>query len=517
MNATKQIPLPKSLKGWRDVLYQLNEEDRNAFINSLSPKEQENLYNLIHTEQVIGAKKDIYPFIELLTPENKPAAHHKIILDNIMDVVDGDTKRLMIFAPPGSAKSTYASVLFPAYFIGRKKICAMIGASHTEDLAINFSRRCRNVVNTKEYKEIFGFGLSRTHNAAKQWETEVGGEFYAVGIGGAVTGRRADGGLIDDPVKSRKESLSPAYREMVWDWYLSDFRTRLKNQNSFIIIIMTRWHVDDLAGRILGQNYTGESGYYYDIENTERWKVLNLQARCETQNDPLGRKQGEYLWPEWWSPEFFEQAEQMQGSFNWSSLYQGTPIPKEGGMFSRDWFEIVEHPPNQNRNSVRCWDIAATVPTRANSDPDYTAGCLMSVYNGTIYIEDIVRHRETPHKNEMIIRRITHRDGYYTKVRIEQEPGSSGKMNVAYFQRLLSGFNVRGVPSTGNKAQRADPFASMAEAGNVKLVRGKWNKQFLDEIELFPMGSHDDQVDAASGAWDELHGGKRAGTWGRNL
>src|SRR6185437_7783738 len=235
------------------------------------------------------ARRSLLNCIELLAPDTVPAAHHRLLIEKLEAVESGKIARLMVFMPPGSAKSTYASILFPPWFLGRNPGLSVIGASHAGELAERFGRRVRNLVGSGEFRRVFGFGLSGDNAAAGRWETAKGGEYYAVGVDASVTGRRADLGIIDDPVKGRAEADSESIRQRTWDWYKADFWPRLK-PGGRIVLIQTRWHVDDLAGRLLEEAEHGG----------ERWEVLSLPAEARA-DDPLGRAVGAPLWPEWFT------------------------------------------------------------------------------------------------------------------------------------------------------------------------------------------------------------------------
>src|SRR3954447_17592320 len=229
-----------------------------------------------------------------------PAAHHQLLIAELEAVERGENDRLMIFTPPGSAKSTYASVAFPPWYLGRNSEKSIITASYGQRLSMRFGRKCRNIVARPRYAEIFGCGLAADSSAKDEWETSAGGEFTATSVDGAVTGRRGDVILVDDPVKGRKEADSEPVRETAWNWWVSDLRTRLKPGGA-IILIQTRWSEDDLAGRILPADYNGESGTIR-ARDGELWRVISLKAEAEV-GDPLGRPPGAFLWPEWFRAE----------------------------------------------------------------------------------------------------------------------------------------------------------------------------------------------------------------------
>ncbi len=270
-----------------------------------------------------------------------PADHHRLLIDKLEKVEQGKIKRLMIFEPPGSAKSTYGSVIYPSWYLGKHPKDCVIQGSYNSDLADRFGRRARNTFASPVHKKVFGNGLAKDSKAAGEWTTEQGGEYFAFGMKTGVTGRRADGVIIDDPLKGRKEADSKSERDRVWDTYIADVRTRMK-PGAWIVYIATRWHEDDPAGRILPKTWNGESGWV-TARDGERWYVLCLPAVIETEDearkDPLKRAVGDILWPEWFTPEMFAQEKIIQGSRNWNALYQQKPKPDEGAILKRLWWK----------------------------------------------------------------------------------------------------------------------------------------------------------------------------------
>ena len=293
----------------------------------------------------------------------------------------------MIFMPPGHAKSTYASVLFPPWYLGRNPAKQLIGASHTAEFAESFGRRVRNTVTSTEFSGIFSIQLAGDSQAAGRWGLVQGGEYFGVGVGGSITGRRADGGIIDDPIRGREDADSETIREKTWNWYISDFRTRLK-PNAFIILIQTRWHEDDLAGRILPEKYAGESGLI-TARDGEVWEVVNFPALA-VDDDVLGREPGTALWPDWYTVEMLEQERITQGERNWSALYQQRPTPESGDYFKRDWIQYYEDAP-KNLQVYGASDYAVTA-----DGGDYTVHGVVGIdSDDNIYILDWWRDRVT--------------------------------------------------------------------------------------------------------------------------
>jgi predicted phage terminase large subunit-like protein len=268
-----------------------------------------------------------------------PAAHHRKIIEKLeqlesREMLNGRVlKRLMILAPPGSAKSTYASIIFPAWYLGRHPTHDVIGGSQTQELADRFGRKCRNAVTSQTHGKVFSNGVSRDSRAAGQWTMGDGGEYKAVGVT-PFAGRRANLVVMDDLIRGQKDADSPAVRKTTWEWYLSDVRPRMK-PNAAMVYITTRWNEDDPAGRILPKNWNGKSGWI-KARDGEWWYVLSFVAIIETSEekeyDPVGRKMHEILWKEWFTMEMLTQERRTQGTRNWNSLYQQKPREDEGGI-----------------------------------------------------------------------------------------------------------------------------------------------------------------------------------------
>ena len=324
------------------------------------------------------ARTSFLGYARYMQPEDQqPALHHELICNALDEVERGECDRLMLFLPPGSAKSTYGSVLFPQYFLGRNPQLSVIGASHTAELAMRFSRRVRGGLKRQEFVDLFpGSGLSEEVQAAGSWETSKQGEYKAVGVGGDVTGRRGDLLVIDDPVKSREDADSEIVREKVWQWWLNDAKTRLK-PGARVVLIMTRWHEDDLAGRLLQH----EAG---------RWKLVKLPMIAGP-DDPIGRKPGEHLWPEWFTEQMVLEAQADPRS--WISLYQQEPRPVEGAEFKRVWINYYEHWPAAS-NKVLIVDPSGGKKKGGKPKGDYTSMWVVALGNDhNAYIVDGRRAR----------------------------------------------------------------------------------------------------------------------------
>lgn len=267
----------------------------------------------------------------------EPAAHHQLIISALADVAAGDDDRVMIFMPPGSAKSTYGSILFPPWYMCQFPSHNVMGCSHTMGLATRFSKRVRNII--MNHPEELGIRVSDDSGAADRWQlapadsdeaTEEGGEYMAAGVDTGIAGFRSDLTIIDDPVKSRQEAESPVIQLKVWDWWVFDVRPRLKPGGK-VVLIMTRWSELDLAGRLLAEEGDKASG--------GRWRIINLPMEAESLDDPLGRSIGERLWPEWFTDEMV--AEAKRDVRLWMALYQQRPTAEEGTYWKRAWLNPV--------------------------------------------------------------------------------------------------------------------------------------------------------------------------------
>lgn len=380
-----------------------------------------------------------------------PAAHHRLLLDELDAVSRGETDRLMVLMPPGSAKSTYTSILYPAWWLSRHPGSSVIAASHTANLAEHFGRQVRNLVT--EHSSALGYALANDNRAAARWQTTTRGTYFATGVRGPITGRRADLVVIDDPIKSLAEAESPNLRENVWNWYRADLATRLK-PGGRIILIMTRWHEDDLGGRLLAHN-------------GREWRVLRLPALAED-DDPLGRAPGAPLWPEWEDAAALARKRETVGTRVWSALFQQDPKPNAGGLFRVNQIGVLDDVPAcAGGNTVRAWDLAATAKIGSN-DPDWTVGVkLQRDGTGRFVVHDVVRLRATPGAVEDAIARTAELDGRGVQIGLPEDPGAGGKYALASIARRLVGYRLAGSRESGSKAARAIPVAAQAEAGNL--------------------------------------------------
>lgn len=383
--------------------------------------------------------------------------------------------------PPGSAKSTYASILFPPWYLSNHPDHCIIAASHTAELAEKWGRKVRNLV--AEHKAVLGISPATDLSAAGRWEIVSGGEYFAAGVGGSITGRRADLVLIDDPVRGREDAESELIRDKTWDWYKSDLYTRLK-PGGRIVLIQTRWHEDDLAGRLLNEMASGG----------DQWDVVSLPALA-IENDPLGREPDQPLWPEWESLDELERKRRAVGPRDWSALYQQRPAPEEGDYFKAEWLRPYVTAPK--RETLRVYggsDYAVT-----SDGGDYTVHAVVGLDpDGRMYLLDVWRQQAASDRWV---------EAFCDLVR-EWKPLGWAEENVQITsgigpfldrrQRERKAYCARQqFPTRGDKAQRAQSMRGrMALEGLYVPVNAPWYPEFRAELLSFPAGKHDDQVDA---------------------
>jgi predicted phage terminase large subunit-like protein len=448
------------------------------------------------------ARRELISFTRWTFPQYKADPAHWLIAEHLENVMRGEIARLMVFAPPQHGKSELVSRRFPAFWLGHRPDDPVILTSYGASLAESHSAEARACVESDAYAALFPEVRTRQDSRARQQWRIAGhqGGMLAVGVGGPVTGHGAFLGIIDDPFENWKQAQSLTVRNAVWDWWRGTFRTRIW-ENGAIILVMTRWHEDDLAGRLLS-------------EQGDTWVVLRLPATAETQverdesnalvglpagqPDPLGREPGDALCPQRFSRDALGAIQADVGGVVWYAEYQGTPRQPEGNKFKRHWFQIVDEVP-ATAQRVRYWDKAGT-----EGAGDYTVGVLMAVDHGRYYVEDVVRGQWSDLERERVKRLTAEMDGPEVEIWVEQEGGSGGKDSARATIRNLAGFTVHAEVASGSKEVRAGPYAAQGEAGNVYLKRAHWNGAYVNELCAFPNGTHDDQVDASSGAFNKL-------------
>ncbi len=444
-------------------------------------------------------RRSLYAFLKAAWPAMDPAAftdgwHLRAICQVLEKVARGEVRDQVICVPPRHSKSLIIAVAFPAWIWTWWPSCQFIATSYAAPLSIRDSVKMRRLVESPWYRRHWGGTVALVHdqNQKQYFQTTAGGHRFSTSVGGLLTGYGADIILCDDP-HNVVDSESETTRTATVTWWREAVPTRLNDpRTGRKLVIQQRVHEKDVAGWCIGEGY----GH------------LVLPAEFEADHphrsslDPRGRD-GDLLWPARFGREDIDRLKRSLGSYAVAGQFQQRPAPRDGGMFKRFWFETVAAAPARARR-VRRWDLAATSTLRAE-DPDWTAGLRMARDEaGIVYIEDVRRLRETSWKVEQAILNTASADGKAVPIGMPQDPGAAGKAQAAYLVRQLAGYVVKTEPETGSKETRAAPFAAQAEAGNVKLVRGAWNDDFLDELCGFPNAAHDDMVDAAAGAFRML-------------
>lgn len=385
--------------------------------------------------------------------------------------------------PPRHGKTVTISRLFPPYVLGCRPDWRIILSSYGATLAQKNSRAARNIIRSPLYQQRFpGVELAHDSKASDAWDINGNeGGVDAMGVGGGVTGKGAQIIIIDDPVKSREEAESEVYRDKVWDWYTDDLFTR-REPNGAIIVVMTRWHEDDLVGRLLKNQ-------------PDKWKRLRLPAIAEP-DDELGRSEGAALWSERYPIDALRDIAATLGEYSFSALYQQRPVPAEGGIFKRAWFHRVSRPPTI-LHAVRYWDLAMSEKTSA----DYTAGVKYGIAeDGHRYVLDVVHERIDWGDLTERLAAVMLDDGVQVAQYVENKGYMSRAIQALNVDHRLHGFQIWGVDVDTDKLTRALPAAAKAASGVVHVVENFWTDAFIDELCSFPYGAHDDQVDAFAGA-----------------
>lgn len=405
-------------------------------------------------------------------PRYHAAPHHRLIASKLEAVERGEIKRLIISMPPRHGKSMLASEFFPAWFLGRNPDKYVIAASYAQELSDDFGRKVRNQLQDGTFKAIFGGApMSDDSTSSKRFNLSGGGAYFAVGVGGSITGRGAHLLIIDDPVKNREEAESETYRRKAWDWYTSTAYTRLMPDGA-IVVIMTRWHEADLVGKILEEH--GHEG----------WEVLELPAIDE---------QGNALWKEQYPIEVLENIRQTIGARDWSALYQQRPAPETGDYFKAEWVRWYGALPN-HLAFYGASDYAVT-----SKGGDYTCHLVGGVDPaGNLYLAD---HWCGQEDSLVWVNVLVDLIKHYKPIAWAEETGqirSALDPLITKRQREEAAWCHREVFATrGDKAVRAQTIRGRMAQGMVYFPKkALWVDKFISELFSFPAGKHDDQVDA---------------------
>jgi predicted phage terminase large subunit-like protein len=416
-------------------------------------------------------------------------AHHLLWLKLLQQVEDGHLKRLMGLMPPGSAKSTYTSVVFPVHVMGRFADTQVLVASYASRLPQRFGRKARSIVQQRAFRHVFDTGLVRGSTAADNFLLTNGSEYMGAGILAGITGNRADGIVWDDLIKNRDQADSRLMRDKTWDAYVDDLLTR-KKPHAWEIGITTRWHEDDVAGRILPEGYNGESGII-QCRDGNAWHVVCIPAEAERADDVLGRAIGERIWPEHFPPDHFAKFKRHPRT--WAALYQQRPAPEEGDYFKADWLRVTERiPPNLRTYGASDWAVTS-------GGGDYTVHVVVGLDpEGRMYLVDLWRKQSASDQwveafCDLVLR--------WKPIGWAEEAGQIKSGVGPFLERRMRerrAFVARQpFAARGDKAVRAQSIRGrMALDGLYVPAGAPWLADFRSELLSFPQGRHDDQVDA---------------------
>ncbi|NUQ86372.1 MAG: phage terminase large subunit [Anaerolineales bacterium] len=478
------------------------------------------------------ARRNFLAYCQYVDPRYETPPHIQLLAAKLQQVAlyiaSGGKRgipRLMIFMPPQHGKSQIASRNFPAWLLGILPDSHIILTSYGDSLATRHSRFIRDQITAPEYQAIFGtksnkmmpVELSSDSRSTENWDLArpYRGGVKAAGVGGGITGLPAHLFIIDDPLKNREEAESESRRDLVDDWFKSAARTRLR-PNAAVVIFHTRWHPDDLAGRLMRRMISDPLASQWEIVCMPGLALDSYPATVEEQRkrmrdgvylpmaDPLGRKPGEALCPGWYNTDFLLSTRADLGVYDFEALYQQSPFAKDGQKYKREWFKTIAKLPEGVTilYIIRYWD-------KANSTKgDFTVGVLMAYgSDGYFYILDVARGQWSSYERDQKMRKVTEEDAKaYGKVYVwhQQDPGSAGKDSAEATNRVLMGFPAKFEPLTGDKETRSEPLESAFQGGMIYLMQAAWNEVFIDEYAAFPRGKYDDQVDAGSSAYNKL-------------
>ena len=446
------------------------------------------LYTSLEEHEILASREEargsFMAFVKKVWPNFIEGSHHKRMAKAFERVARGECKRLIINMPPRHTKSEFASYLLPAWFLGNFPHKKIIQTSHTAELAVGFGRKVRNLVDQDVYTEIFpGVGLQADSKAAGRWNTNKGGDYFAIGVGGAVTGKGADILIIDDPHSEQEAAMAasnPEVYDKVYEWYTSGPRQRLQPGGS-IVIVMTRWAARDLTGQVV-KSAAQRSG--------EEWEVIEFPAILPSGNP---------LWPQFWSKDELSALREELPNAKWQAQYQQNPVGNESAIIKRDWWKWWEkdNPPKCDY-ILQSWDTAFEKTQRA----DYSAGTTWGIFNceednfapNIILLNTYKKRVEFPELKRDVLREYN-----------EYEPDSLIVEKKASGAPLIYDLRAMGIPVqeyTPGKGQdkiaRLNSVSDIIASGKVWVPQTRWAEELVDEVAAFPSGEHDDLVDATT-------------------
>lgn len=465
------------------------EELRNyrKLLDILPPEHKDvpKIHKLLREDRKERCKNNFMPFVQSMWSAFIAGKHHKDMAEAFERVAEGKLKRLIINMPPRHTKSEFASYLLPAWFLGKYPQKKIIQTAHTAELAVGFGRKVRNLVATDEYQNIFKTKLSTDSKAAGRWNTSAGGDYFAIGVGGAVTGKGADLLIIDDPHSEQEAMLgNPAVYDRVFEWYNAGPRQRLQPGGA-IVVVMTRWSKRDLTGQIL-QNEANRGG--------DAWEVIEFPALM-----PSGRP----LWPEFWSQKELESIKQELPVSKWEAQYQQNPTSEEGAIIKREMWKIWESDtPPPCEYIIQSWDTAFEKNNRADFSACTTWGVFRSetqngeYTNNIILLEAIKERMEFP---ELKARAFEQFKTWNPDTLIVEKKAAGAPL--IYELRQMGIPISEYTPSKGSdKIARVNAISDLFASGLVWCPDTRWADEVMEQCASFPNGDHDDLVDSTSQA-----------------
>ena len=460
-------------------------------VKNLSPVQKQELLSLLEElEQAKSREKchdEFMTFVGEMWSAFIHGKHHEIMADAFERVAKGDLKRLIINMPPRHTKSEFASYLLPAWFLGKYPDKKIIQTAHTAELAVGFGRKVRNLVNSKDYKEVFpDVSLQSDSKAAGRWNTNKGGEYFAIGVGGAVTGKGADLLIIDDP-HSEQEGASADINvfNRTYEWYTSGPRQRLQ-PNGSIVVVMTRWHNKDLTGQVVDASIKRGGA--------DQWEVIELPAIMPSGNP---------LWAEFWKMEELQALKAELPNSKWMAQYQQDPTSEEGALVKREWWQIWENrEPPQCEFVIQSWDTAFMKNQRADFSACTTWGVFYledddGMLAPNLILLDAYKERlEFPELKKMAMEKYK----AYTPDAFIVEAKAAGMPLI--FELRAMGIPVQEyTPSRGNdKISRVNAVSDLFASGVVWCPETRWAEETMEEFAGFPNMEHDDLVDSTTQA-----------------
>ena len=422
------------------------------------------------------------------------AKHHRVIAKALEQVAKGKIKRLIVTLPPRHGKSEMISRRFIPWLMGKDPFKSIIFATYNEDFAQDFGADCRSIMGTPQFNQVFPNFAFRQGGASKsRIQTENGGMSVFVGRGGSITGRGGDVLLVDDPIKDSVEAMSPTLRETLWNWFTQVFMTRLMTEKSKVVIVTTRWHEDDLVGRL-----TDSSNPHYTKDECSKWKIINLPAFAR-ENDPLKRKEDEVLWPERFNKDFLE-AQRNLDPRGFSALYQQQPSPEDGDLFQRDNILYYE-----KRNLPKDLRIYAASDHAVGIDKTrHDSTCLLIVgvdEQDDIYILDCWLAKQP---SDIVVTAMLEMIKKHKPLIWWAEKGHISKAIGPFLKKRMfetkTHCRIEEVTPVANKVQRSQSIVGRMAMKKVYFPKvSNWGIRAVDELLKFPNGRHDDFVDAL--AW----------------